>query len=216
MSSRDDSFRPDLMGEVRFRIPLPIVIPVVSLLVIAGAAIGFAQVLLNLPKEASTMIALVAAANILGACAYVALRPRLSQTSLVELLIVVLYPVLIGVVIANIGFGEGQSVGERPGHELAAPVGPTTSIVAEGNAFDLEKIVLAAGEQTSLEFNNQDSGTQHNVAIYKDESANDVIFDGELVTGPETMTYQFKAPPKGEYYFRCDVHTDMNGTVVAE
>ncbi len=214
MSTPDQSLRPDLMGEVRFKVPLPIVIPIASLVFIAVVAIGLSLVLLNIPKEAATLIAIVVAANILGACAYIALRPRLSQASLVELLIVVLYPVLIGIVIANIGFGEGHSV--TGGHEPVAPAGPTTNIVAEGNAFDLEQITLEAGAQTSLELDNQDSGTSHNVSIYQDAEAKKVLFKGDLITGPETVTYEFKAPPAGEYYFQCDVHPDMNGTVVVE
>ncbi|MDQ3953128.1 MAG: cupredoxin domain-containing protein, partial [Actinomycetota bacterium] len=112
---------------------------------------------------------------------------------------------------------EAAAGGEGP-PPVEQPAGPTEIIVAEGTAFDLEEIVLAAGEQTSLDFDNRDSGIDHNVAIYESDPASEenVIFDGEVITGPDTITYEFKAPPPGEYYFQCDVHPDMNGTVTSE
>ena len=223
MSSHDDSLRPDLMKEVRFKIPLPIVIPLGALAVIVLVAFGFSRVLLAVPKEAATMIAMVASANVLGAFAYAALRPRMQPVTMVELGIILLYPLLIGFAIAQFDFGSEHdtAAGEHAGAGAvtsgeAGGGGPTTALVAEANAFDTEEIVLTAGEQTSLELDNKDSGTDHNVSIYEDESAAEALFEGEFITGPDTVDYEFKAPPKGEYYFQCDVHPDMNGAVVSE
>lgn len=207
--------RPDLMGEMRFKIPLPIVIPLAALAVIAALAIGMSQILLSLEKEAATIVALTIAANILGGCAYYALRPRMSQASVIELIAVVMYPVVIAVAIAQIGFGGG---GEEAGHggQPAAGGNVTSSVVAAGVAFDVSTINLEAGQEASIEFENKDSGTVHNIAIYEDDSAEKAIFDGEDITGPATTTYEFTAPPAGEYYFHCDTHPDMNGTVKSE
>jgi plastocyanin len=36
------------------------------------------------------------------------------------------------------------------------------------------------------------------------------------VTGPASIDYEIPAIPAGEYYFHCDVHPNMNGTVVVE
>lgn len=224
MSTQDDRLRPDLTTEVRFRIPLPLVIPLGALAVIAVVAIGFSQVLLAVPKEAATMLAMVAAANILGAFAYAALRPRMQPVTMAELGVIVLYPVIIGVAIAQFDFG-----GEAHGHDTAAaetsgagaaaeggaPAGPTTAVVAEGLAFDVETLVLEAKQQTEIEFENLDS-EPHNIAIYADDSASETIFEGEQISGPDSITYEFKAPKPGEYYFQCDVHPDMNGAVVSE
>lgn len=227
MSTQDDSLRPDLTTEVRFKVPLPLVIPLGALAVIAVVAIGFSQVLLAVPKEAATMLAIVAATNVLGAFAYAALRPRMQPVTMAELAIIVLYPVIIGVAIAQFdAFGSsehGTSAGEHAGAgavageggEGAAPTGPTTAIVAEGSKFNLEEMLFEAKQPVELEFENRDP-VQHNVAIYEDESASADIFKGEIFAGPDTMTYEFEAPPKGEYYFRCDVHPDMDGSVTVE
>ncbi len=221
MSSHDDSLRPDLTTEVRFKIPLPIVIPLGALAVIGIVAYGFAQVLLAVPKEAATMIAIVAAANVLGAFAYAALRPQMQPVTMAELAVILLYPLIIGIAIATLDFGAesdhalAEEAGAGAAAESGAPAGPTTSIVAEGNAFATDQIVLAAGKQASIELENRDSA-QHNLSIYEDEGASDALFEGDLVDPASSATYEFDAPPKGEYYFQCDVHPDMNGTVTSE
>ncbi|MFN2588513.1 MAG: cupredoxin domain-containing protein [Actinomycetota bacterium] len=224
MSTQDDSLRPDLTTEVRFKVPLPLVIPLGALVVIAVVAIGFSRILLAVPKEAATMLAIVAAANVLGAFAYAALRPRMQPVTMAELAIIVLYPLIIGIAIAAFDpfeSGHETAVAEEAGagataEKGAPPDGPTTAIVAEGSKFDLTTMLFEAKKPVKLELDNRDAGVQHNVAIYEDDSAAVELFKGELVTGPETVTYEFDAPPKGEYYFRCDVHVDMDGTVVVE
>jgi plastocyanin len=222
MTTQDDSLRPDLTTEVRFKVPLPLVIPLGALAVIAIVAIGFSQILLAVPKEAATMLAIVAAANVLGAFAYAALRPRMQPVTMAELAIIVLYPVIIGLAIAQFDFGSehdaaaGEHAGSAAGEGAPAGGGLTTAVAAEGLAFDTSEIVLAAKEPASIDFENADAGAQHNIAIYEDESAAAEIFVGELITGPDSITYEFEAPPKGEYFFRCDVHPDMSGSVTSE
>jgi plastocyanin len=106
---------------------------------------------------------------------------------------------MVGTLTAEEGFGGGG--GAR--------------IVAEGIAFDTNELMLPAGRQASLTLDNRDSAVQHNVAIYTEEGG-EPIFEGELITGPAQQTYTFTIPEPGEYYFQCDVHPQMNGTVVAD
>jgi plastocyanin len=94
--------------------------------------------------------------------------------------------------------------------------GGTTTVVASGLAFDTDTIVLPADTPSTLTLDNQDAGTPHNVAIYTDDSLDESLFVGDLVTGPASMDYEIPAIPAGEYYFHCDVHPNMNGTVVVE
>ncbi|MDQ4025241.1 MAG: cupredoxin domain-containing protein, partial [Actinomycetota bacterium] len=131
------------------------------------------------------------------------------------LLAYILIPLLAIFLVSQADGDEAEAVDEPP-VATAPPDGPTTSISAEGSKFDTATITLAAGEPATLEFDNKDAGVQHNVAIYEDDSLSAEIFKGDFVTGPDTITYQFDAPKKGEYYFRCDVHPDMDGTVVSE
>jgi plastocyanin len=210
----DMSARPDMMGEVRFRVPLVIVIPIAALLLIAAATIGFSWVLLSIPPEAATAVALVTALNILGACAVIASK-RLSQTSIAELLIVVLYPVIIGIVLAVVGIGEGPAEAEGGGGGGGVA---TDTMVAQGTAFDADQISLSAGKKSEFTLVNEDT-VQHNIVIYEapDEAAGEKLFEGDLVDGGSEETYTFPKLPKGEHFFNCEIHpTAMTGTVVVE
>lgn len=204
--------------DVRVRVPLPIVIPLASLVVIGLAAFGFAQVLLNVPKEAATMLAIVMAANVLGACTFIALRAPSDRGIYAELLVVVLYPVIVGVAIAQFGFGESTAAaehGESAQGGTAAAAG-TITLTASQVAFDTDTLSLPAGKDATVTLDNQDS-VPHNLSIYEDESAEKALFSGAEVAGGSSTDYEFTAPPKGEYFFRCDIHpTSMIGTVTAE
>jgi len=218
--SEQSSQQEPLVGEVRFRVPLPIVIPIVALVVIAVFVVGFSKVLLAIPSEAATVIAIAMAANVLGVCAYLALRPKVSTTTVFELIAILIYPLLIGIVIANIGFGEEEAAAEgggAPATEAAA--GGGTTVVAQDVAFDVSELEVKADAENTITFDNQDT-VEHNLSIYPDAEAGlaleGAIFEGEHITGPATTEYKFQGPEKGEYYFQCDVHPNMNGTVTAK
>ena len=204
--------------EVRFRVPLPFVIPIVSLLVIAVGTIGLSRILLSVPKEAAVILALAVSANLLIAAAFVANRPESVRSSWAELLIVFTYPILIGVVLTQLNIGEGHSVAEEAGaQEAASEEGAgTLTVSASSLQFNTDEIVLSAGEEAELSFNNEDSSSvQHNIAIYEEEGGAD-LFVGDVIPGGQSVTYSIPSLDKGEFYFQCDVHPGMNGTVVVE
>ncbi len=73
-------------------------------------------------------------------------------------------------------------------------------------AFDRKTISVPPGADVTVTFENKDKAP-HNLAVYLDKSAAKVIFVGEVITGPKTITYHFTAPADpGTYFFRCDVH----------
>ena len=210
------SSRPDLMAGVRVRVPLIIAIPLGALAVIGAAAYGFAQILLALEPEAATAIALMMAANVLIACAIVAYKPRLDAVTLAELLVVMTYPIVIGIVLAQIGFGGGG--GEGHGAEAAAAGAESGGVhlSAAGVAFDTKEVTLTAGEETTIPFDNEDSAP-HNFSIYEDDSATKDLFVGTEVAGGSSTDYTIPPLDKGEYFFRCDLHpSSMVGTVIVE
>ena len=207
-----------LQGEVRFRVPLPIVIPLGALVVIGLVAVGVSKILLSVPKEAAVVIALGIAANILIACTILALKPQESRWSWAELIVVATYPLVIGVVLANLGLGSGVHAGEEPAKSGGVgATGGELNVEAANVAFTSDTIELPADEAASLNFANDDaSSVSHNIAIYEDDSAKKVLFQGEVIPGDQQITYEVPALKKGEYYFQCDVHPGMNGTVLVE
>jgi VCBS repeat-containing protein len=83
---------------------------------------------------------------------------------------------------------------------------------ADNLEFDVQTIEATAGEAFTITFTNNDSAP-HNVAIYTEEGG-DAIVQGEIINGGESIEIEVPAQEAGEYYFMCDVHPDMNGTVV--
>jgi plastocyanin/uncharacterized membrane protein len=104
------------------------------------------------------------------------------------------------------------------GTEAGCPVSPGASVTVcafDDQGFSSDRLTAPAGEAFGLVFDNEDDGVPHNVAIYTDDSAAESLFVGDLVDGPKTVTYDVPALDPGSYYFRCDVHPQMNGTLEA-
>jgi plastocyanin len=79
----------------------------------------------------------------------------------------------------------------------------TISLVASNFAFDQKTITAPAGAHITLNFQNNDAGVPHNVAVYDSTGAQ--VFKG----------YTFDAPDlSGKYKFSCDHHPSMTGDFV--
>ena len=111
----------------------------------------------------------------------------------------VVHPQMVGTIEAAEGGGS-------------AAQGPT--LQAMGLAFDTATIELAANTATTVTLDNEDAGVPHNIAVFKDSTLADVLFRGDLITGPATVDYDLPPLPAGTYYFHCDVHPTMAGDVV--
>jgi plastocyanin len=97
----------------------------------------------------------------------------------------------------------------------ATVVDGEVAISANDLAFDASTIEAPAGAEFTITFTNNES-QPHNVAIYSEEGGDEIVV-GEVITGPDATT-QIVVPAldAGTYYFQCDVHPDMNGTLVIE
>ncbi len=220
--------------EHRRRALLAIFIPLGALAAIAVFLWSMSRVLLSAAELVAPVIALLFALNILIAAALAATFRR-RRGVVAAFVVAVLVPVLaVGVVGAVAGEREFHSLieenGESPGpgptpteeptdEPTEEPTGepsdgPTeATIVAVNIQFDTDSMELAANAEVTVTFDNQDTGVPHNWAMYTDESASQEIFVGEIFPGPEVREHTFTTPGPGEYYFRCDVHPNMQGTV---
>jgi plastocyanin len=75
-------------------------------------------------------------------------------------------------------------------------------------------VEVKAGQNVTVHFDNQDSAP-HNVAIFTDSSATSAISIGDIVSSGK-KDQVVPALAAGTYFFRCDVHHDMTGTIVAK
>jgi plastocyanin len=97
----------------------------------------------------------------------------------------------------------------------AGPVDPNAPvIVAQGNAFIPSTLDVTADKAFSLTLDNKDSAP-HNVAIFTDSGASTPVSIGEIVSSTKA-TQQVPALAAGSYFFRCDVHKEMTGTINAK
>jgi len=87
-------------------------------------------------------------------------------------------------------------------------------VVAQGIKFQTQDVKGPAGKAFAMTFRNQDSAP-HNVSIFTDSSASQRVFQGEVFAQGERV-YQVPALAAGSYFFRCDVHPDMTGTLTVQ
>jgi plastocyanin len=101
-----------------------------------------------------------------------------------------------------------------PGPPPCQPAGTELTVVAQGIAFNTDCLAAPAGQAFTIQFDNQDQGLPHNVAIYTGPPPSEAVFQGEVFPGPDSRTYQVDALEAGQLYFQCDIHPNMNGTFV--
>jgi plastocyanin len=131
-----------------------------------------------------------------------------------------LLTVSLGLALALVACGGGDDPSPAASDDSSA--GGTVAVV-DGNVdlsaddlqFNANVIEAPAGEEFTITFTNLES-QPHNVAVDTEEGGDEIV-TGEVITGPDaTTTITVPALDPGEYFFVCDVHPDMNGTIVVE
>jgi plastocyanin len=199
-----------MRARTRDRLFLPIALPVGILLVLALVLFGFSRILLSLEAMPATGTALVVALAIVVVSAFAAGRTVVRASSLAAMTGVIAGVAMLAGGIALIAVSPAAEHAPEGGGGGA----PALTVTASGLQFDTKEIDLTANTPTTIRFDNKDAGVQHNIAIYEDDSLKKLLFRGELDTGPGTVDYRVPGLPAGTYYFHCDVHPTMNGTVV--
>ena len=120
----------------------------------------------------------------------------------------ILGPLALAVGLAACSGGSG---GSSPA--VASP-GSGPQIVAKDMKFQQTNVELPANKVDRVAFVNQD-GAPHNVAIFTHSSASKSLFVGDVISN-STATYQIPALAPGTYFFRCDVHHEMTGSITAK
>jgi len=109
----------------------------------------------------------------------------------------------------------------QAGGDESPPAGDTffLEIAAENTEYDVSELGPApAGQDITLQFDNDDPGIQHNWSLYETEESEDPIFEGTILTGVDTEDYAVPAIDEpGTYHFHCDIHPAvMKGELIIE
>jgi hypothetical protein len=112
----------------------------------------------------------------------------------------------------GIGFLNSLTPPEATPTPVAVPAVPeiTASSVV---SFETKLLIVPADRPFDLVFHNNQAGVPHNVDIGASAADPKTYLDGDQITGVASITYNVAAIPVGTYYFQCEVHLNMNGTV---
>jgi plastocyanin len=111
--------------------------------------------------------------------------------------------ILVGIALAGCGTG--------PAGPVPSPPADGAAVTADALAFDRERLEVPAGRTFRLLFENREAAP-HNVSILEDGTA---VFTGEVFGGPSWRMYEVPPLDAGTYRFRCDLHPEMTGEVIA-
>jgi plastocyanin len=194
----------DLRGDTVYIAPLSI--PMVAAATIGSLMYFISRVLLAVSPHASTAVAIAVAVGLLLVAVLLAVRIDSLGSGAVML---VLALGAVAVVVAGIGgLTAGQRVEE---HAAGASAGPNLAVVARNTQFDTKTLDLPAQQSEVLRFDNRDP-VFHNIAIYRDKNFTHALFNGTPI---KKSSIEYKTPElaAGTYYFHCDFHPAMQGTV---
>jgi plastocyanin len=125
---------------------------------------------------------------------------------------------LVTVALATVAFAAAacgsSSAGAPSPASPAAPADPNAPVItAKDLKFDQTEVAVPAGKAFQVTFTNLESAP-HNLAIYTDASTSTAVSVGEIFSNG-TKVQDVPALDAGTYFFRCDVHPDMKGALVA-
>ena len=108
-------------------------------------------------------------------------------------------------------------VNPAPSEAPAASLSPNQTVIAQSVlGFAATTMTVPAGVELTIDFQNTDTGVQHNWALY-DPADGKELFKGPILTGPANATLAVPALQAGTYDYVCDIHPQtMTGTLTAQ
>jgi len=206
---------PRLADRLSRRTTNPFTYPVLAVLLGAVVAISISRVYLTITEEAAIVVSGLVATLLFLGCLVLAGGRDVSRRLTAGLAGLAL--------ISVVGAGAASAArGERTiEHHAEAPI-TEVHLKAEGIQYDTSELKLHEGI-VRFTFENEDpKGTYHNVGIYGAKEAGEPFaailpIDGGGTEGSTLIdTHVVGLQPGGSYFFRCDFHPAMVGTVAVE
>ncbi len=113
------------------------------------------------------------------------------------------------------------SVGSPTAPPITAFDGLVIDLVAKGQEFFKKELDAPAAAPFRILLDNQDENFYHGVAIGTGDTAADaragkLVYEGQVLPGPGLQAYDIPALAPGTYWFFCQPHSNMNGTLVVK
>jgi len=223
-------------NDVRSRIVVPVLMPVVIVVAMAAFVGMVAALLLFNTKGGALMLAAVAAAGILFTVSLATTRDRLDRPRRAAIVFAAALPFLAGGAVA-LGLAGGVADEDRMINvQPLLSIPEDAPVLAAANSLEFclpqadgscaatrtwDVVPSAETETLAFVFENREAGVPHNVVIALLEgdasapSAGEVLAESAVVTGvtddyyvAETVTWD-ELPE--QWYFFCRVHANMNG-----
>jgi plastocyanin len=120
----------------------------------------------------------------------------------------------------NVGAGPtgsptvSPSSTESPAATCDEPSQTKIALVASSTRFNVNCLVVPAGEPLTVTLENKDS-YNHNFSIYTLDFQSE--FTGDISYGGEMFHYKVPELEPGQYLFQCDIHPkDMSGPLIVQ
>lgn len=129
------------------------------------------------------------------------------------------------IVMAGCGASAATPAPAPEASPTAAPIPPFDGLVidmiAKGQAFSTAELEVPAGAPFRILLDNQDKDFYHGIAIAQGETAAaareaELVYKGEILPGPVIHAYDVPALEPGTYWFICQPHANMNGTITVK
>ncbi len=203
------SWSPQVGDKVATRVVAPFALPVSAVLIGLIVVASVSRILLDITPHAAVAVSLVVASLIFAGCAVAATGTRLKPK---------LLGVMTGVaVLALVSAATVTGVrGTRQEEKRTLGI-PQVHITAQGTAFQQKQITVPDG-RLQLTFTNDDADIFHDVALYSAPSGGTPYIAFTPFSGVGHQKYPSVDLAKlgvkpGKYYFRCDFHPSMVGTL---
>ena len=104
----------------------------------------------------------------------------------------------------------------------SVPTTPVTAVTLIGKdiKWDLNQLLFKANEKITVTVDNQDTtlGAPHNFGLFTDAArvAHQIFTPPKDAPPGQKVDYVVPALKAGTYYFQCDIHPSMNGTVTVK
>jgi plastocyanin len=114
---------------------------------------------------------------------------------------------------------DGGTPSSAPADDSEAPAASqdgeagTLTISADDLVFDTDALTAPAGPVV-VTFTNNDT-VPHNFSVYTEEGG-EAIATGDIINEGQTDEVDLGTLEPGTYYFVCDLHPEMNGTLTIE